>query len=62
LHLTYPAYGFDRHKGYPTLEHRTALVALGPCPAHRRSFGPVRAAMPAGPFPTCPPPARTHRP
>jgi ribonuclease HII len=62
LHLTYPAYGFDRHKGYPTLEHRTALVALGPCPAHRRSFGPVRAAMPAGPFPTCPAPARTHRP
>ncbi len=62
LHLTYPGYGFDRHKGYPTLEHRTVLVALGPCPAHRRSFGPVRAAMRAGPFPTSPPPARNHRP
>ncbi len=45
LHRTYPGYGFDRHKGYPTMEHRTALVALGPCPAHRRSFSPVRAAL-----------------
>ncbi len=46
LHVIYPGYGFDRHKGYPTTAHRTALVALGPCPAHRRSFAPVRAAMP----------------
>ncbi len=48
LHLSYPGYGFDRHKGYPTTEHRSALIALGPCPAHRRSFGPVRAVMPSG--------------
>lgn len=48
LHVSYPGYGFDRHKGYPTAQHRSALIALGPCPAHRRSFGPVRAAMPAG--------------
>ncbi|MCB9536441.1 MAG: ribonuclease HII [Myxococcales bacterium] len=34
----YPAYGFARHKGYGTVEHRRALVAHGPCPAHRRSF------------------------
>ncbi len=46
LHVIYPGYGFDRHKGYPTTAHRTALVTLGPCPAHRRSFAPVRAAMP----------------
>ena len=46
LHVVYPGYGFDRHKGYPTIAHRTALTALGPCPAHRRSFAPVRAAMP----------------
>ena len=46
LHVSYPGYGFDRHKGYPTTAHRTALFALGPCPAHRRSFAPVRAAMP----------------
>ncbi len=45
LHAVYPAYGFDRHKGYPTAEHRAVLARLGPCPAHRRSFGPVRAAL-----------------
>lgn len=47
LHAEYPAYGFDRHKGYPTAEHRSLLMALGPCPAHRRSFAPVRAALEA---------------
>lgn len=45
LHAEYPDYGFDRHKGYPTAEHRAALLALGPCPAHRQSFAPVRAAL-----------------
>lgn len=45
LHAEYPDYGFDRHKGYPTAEHRAVLMALGPCPAHRRSFAPVRAAL-----------------
>jgi ribonuclease HII len=34
----YPGYGFARHKGYPTPEHRAALQLLGPCPLHRRSF------------------------
>jgi ribonuclease HII len=33
-----PAYGFDRHKGYPTAEHRRLLRSLGPSPIHRRSF------------------------
>ena len=37
----YPAYGFDRHKGYGTPEHLDALRRLGPCPAHRKSFAPV---------------------
>lgn len=37
----YPGYGFARHKGYPTPEHRVALARLGPSPIHRRSFGPV---------------------
>lgn len=45
LHAEYPGYGFDRHKGYPTAAHRQALLALGPCPAHRLSFAPVRAAL-----------------
>jgi len=44
LDRMYPGYGFARHKGYPTAAHREALGRLGPCPAHRRSFGPVRLA------------------
>lgn len=39
---THPGYGFERHAGYPTRQHRQALAALGPCPVHRRSFQPVR--------------------
>jgi ribonuclease HII len=38
----YPAYGFARHKGYPTPEHLEQLRRHGPCPIHRRSFLPVR--------------------
>jgi ribonuclease HII len=38
----YPDYGWARNKGYGTLAHRTALIELGPCAEHRRSFGPVR--------------------
>lgn len=34
----YPGYGFAQHKGYGTAAHIAALKALGPCPAHRRSF------------------------
>lgn len=41
----FPAYGFARHKGYPTARHRAALARFGPCPAHRRSFRPVRLAL-----------------
>lgn len=36
-----PSYGFERHVGYGTAEHRVALAALGPCALHRRSFRPV---------------------
>jgi ribonuclease HII len=41
LGLAYPAYGFDRHAGYPTAAHRAALVAKGPSPFHRLTFGTV---------------------
>ena len=41
LERAYPGYGFAKHKGYPTKEHLAALAKLGPCPEHRRSFGPV---------------------
>jgi len=45
LHLQYPGYGFDRHKGYPTADHLRALRQLGPCVAHRFSYAPVKAAV-----------------
>ena len=41
LHERHPEYGFDRHKGYGTEQHLTALRRLGPLPEHRRSFAPV---------------------
>jgi len=41
LESLYPGYGFAQHKGYPTKQHFAALAKLGPCPEHRRSFGPV---------------------
>ena len=41
LERAYPGYGFAKHKGYPTKAHLDALTKLGPCPEHRRSFGPV---------------------
>lgn len=45
LHAQWPQYGFDEHKGYGTPAHLAALAAHGPCPQHRRSFAPVRAAL-----------------
>ncbi len=44
LDSRYPAYGFARHKGYPTVAHREALMRIGPCPEHRLSFRPVKLA------------------
>jgi len=38
MHELYPAYGFDRHKGYPTAAHKRALAEHGPCEIHRRTF------------------------
>lgn len=45
LHAQYPMYGFDRHMGYPTAAHFTALQTHGASPVHRRSFGPVAAQL-----------------
>ena len=44
LHEAYPLYGFADHMGYGTPAHLAALRAHGPCPYHRYSFAPVRAA------------------
>ncbi|MGB3544862.1 ribonuclease HII [Rubrivirga sp.] len=38
LDAAFPAYGWARHKGYPTAQHYAALEAHGPSPHHRRSF------------------------
>ena len=45
LHEHHPAFGFDRHKGYPTKAHLAALETAGISPVHRRSFGPVRRLL-----------------
>jgi ribonuclease HII len=42
LHQQFPAYGFDLHKGYATAGHKDAILAHGPCPAHRRTFRGVK--------------------
>ena len=34
----YPQYGFEKHKGYGTAEHRAAILQYGACPLHRPSF------------------------
>jgi len=33
-----PSYGYERHKGYPTAEHRAIVRRLGPSRIQRRSF------------------------
>ena len=45
LHVQWPQYGFDEHKGYSTPAHLAALARHGPCPQHRRSFAPVQSSM-----------------
>ncbi len=40
-----PGYGFERHKGYGTPEHKVALTRLGATEHHRRSFRPVQLAL-----------------
>lgn len=42
LDASHPVYGFAKNKGYPTRAHVEALSRFGPCPAHRRSYAPVR--------------------
>ena len=41
LHSADPRYGFDRHKGYATADHLTAVARFGYSPQHRRSFRPA---------------------
>ena len=41
----FPGYGFASHKGYNAPVHQQALKTLGPCPAHRRGWAPIRALL-----------------
>src|SRR5260370_1371920 len=54
LDTRHPGYGFADHKGYPVRAHYDALAQLGACPAHRRSFGPVREVLGLPPLPPWP--------
>jgi ribonuclease HII len=44
LDRRYPQYGFAKHSGYGVPAHLEALRVHGPCPEHRCSFAPVKAA------------------
>ncbi len=41
----YPGYGFAKHKGYPTQQHRDAIKLLGVTEIHRKSYAPVDAVI-----------------
>lgn len=42
LDKLYPGYGFATNQGYGTAAHQAALKTLGLCPAHRRSYSPMK--------------------
>lgn len=42
MHLLYPNYGFNIHKGYGTAKHQMAIHEYGACAIHRMSFAPLR--------------------
>jgi ribonuclease HII len=44
-HVEYPQYGFNKHRGYGTAQHKKALEKYGPCPAHRKSYKPIKALL-----------------
>lgn len=43
LSRKHPGYGWERNKGYPTLEHRKAIYNLGSTNVHRKSFKLLKA-------------------
>ena len=49
--LTYPGYGWETNRGYPTPQHIRALDTLGLTPLHRRSFAPAGRAEQMSPLP-----------
>ena len=46
LHKKWPKYGFDKHKGYGTDEHISAIKKYGVLPEiHRRTFAPIKSML-----------------
>ncbi len=45
LHQQFPQYGWNRNKGYGTLEHRIGIEKNGLCIHHRKSFNIVPSQM-----------------
>lgn len=41
----YPNYGFEKHAGYGTKSHLTALKKYGACPIHRKFFTPIKTML-----------------
>ncbi len=41
----FPGYGWDKNAGYPSKQHREALIEIGVTPHHRRSFKPVHKIL-----------------
>jgi ribonuclease HII len=41
LAVRYPGYSFEKHAGYPTPAHKAAILELGPCKIHRKTFAGV---------------------
>ena len=42
MHLLYPEYEFNIHKGYPTKTHRQCIETYGVCEIHRKTFKGVK--------------------
>jgi ribonuclease HII len=41
----HPGYSFAQHKGYGTRQHQDALLRMGVCPIHRRTYAPIKALI-----------------
>lgn len=45
LATEYPEYGWERNMGYPTREHKEAIITRGVTPYHRLSYGPCQPRL-----------------
>ncbi len=47
LHEIYPQYGFNQHKGYPTVKHLAAIKEFGMITGYRKTFKPIKQLIEA---------------